>query len=563
MAQPSPAKRSRTAAPSKPPSSAAVDPSLANSLPSTSSRPDAPSSAPRSLTRREREQLLVVVESIAPPLVLEQTLSVPSLQGKTLRDALAVPGEGEEGVEIAVLRSAINESSTSALLSSTMMMSFDMSGDDGSASAKMLNEIDEFQRTVLGVLEQLEERTRGGKGVKREAEEDSSTAQPQQPPSKLPRKYMLHRSLTTGGTDLFTSAAMLSEADLADLSSIDDTDLIAVLPTLPSSLPPLPSHPTVPPPSLGSSSPRPPFSSFPSPSSSHIPALQRLNLAPEQRFAPLRDAEEDETEEGKEKGVDLLYYGVYGSSLAPAWDSTGAGGKGYVKSAGEALRKARVGRWEAALSSAPALLPSPASATVAEEREVSLTVEEQDTLKELGVSVEEFKNGLREREKELEVWRRLEANSRVLERVGRRQVARVLRVGREGREKERGKAGKGAVKEEGEGEGEENVGGLKVEGKEREEADALLLSLSRFIASRSTPNPSSTSSTSSSQSSISSRLIPPPSLLAHLTPLYLASTAKEPSYYGTLEEGNEKAVREGGFAQAPATGAAPAEDLQV
>lgn len=130
-------------------------------------------------------------------------------------------------------QACINESSTSALLASTMMMGFGggAHGADGgeAESASLLNEIDEFQRTVLGVVGELERRVGGDGGtscsscssvLRAWANESLRVAEneqkPQQEQGRTVQKYMLHRSLTTG-VDLFTSAAMLGEADLAEL----------------------------------------------------------------------------------------------------------------------------------------------------------------------------------------------------------------------------------------------------------------------------------------------------------------------------------------------------------
>lgn len=119
---------------------------------------------------------------------------------------------------------------------------------DADTNARLLNDVDEFQRVVGGVLDELERRyeEKEGKGkVKKEEDvegafrrvelfnvglsredkltfrlrrcsraDDSFAAD--QPPSKI-RKYMLHRTLANG-IDLFTSAAILSDADLEALS---------------------------------------------------------------------------------------------------------------------------------------------------------------------------------------------------------------------------------------------------------------------------------------------------------------------------------------------------------
>ncbi|BGP18828.1 hypothetical protein JCM10213_003483 [Rhodosporidiobolus nylandii] len=474
------------------------------------------------LREADREKLRVVVESLAPPMVLDQPLDTPGLTGQTLRAVLGAPATEEGGVELSVLRAALTNASTSALLSSTMMV-FDEAGQ--AASARLLNEIDEFQRTVTGVVDELERKalapsTSGkgkGKGVKREAD-DSPTPAASQPPSKL-RKYMLHRSLATG-VDLFTSATILNETDLTELAGVEDTDLISVLPPLPTSSSAAAASST---PSLGSSVPPPPSTLLTFP----LPPLQQAGLAPSPSASSSREEGCVDLSSRGEGCVDLLYYSPY-SSFAPAFDSSASsarGGEGYSRTAGRALASARRERWERAALSAPVLPAAPAFASLPARE---LGQEEKQALAALGVSEEEWFKQV----EELEVWRELERNARLVERVGGRQGARVSKLA-EGREE---KGVEGVKKEQEEGEG------VKVEGAEKEEADALLSSLSSLIAHR-----RASSTSTSTLSSASARLIPPPSLLRHLTPLLMASSAREPSYRGTLDEVNFRAVREGGM----------------
>ncbi|GAA6033388.1 hypothetical protein JCM8097_006726 [Rhodosporidiobolus ruineniae] len=511
-------------------------------------KPSPPSTAtPATLTPSEHHQLSTVVRSLAPPTVLDQHLSLPDFASQTLRHVFDPAAAPSPSLTIPILRAALNEATTSALLSSTMMV-FD-SASNGEASARLMNEIDDFQGTVLGVLDQLErgktEAAKGAeRGVKREADEDDASL----PPAKT-RKYMLHRSLATG-VDLFTSAAILSDADLAELSSVEDTDLIAVLPPLPSSSSSSTSLPSVPPPHLKEVNPRPsPFLVSPA---LRAPALTRFGMAPGQvakaRLAAaaasslpssgspafVKEEEEEEAEEEPEEPredgpqpVQFLAYSPF-SSFAPSYDSRDAT-MGYHASAQDALRRKRAGRWERLAKEAEALpaLPAPSLATAEEgDAQLALSAAEQATLEELGVELDAFLAGARSAAAELRVWAVLERNGRLIERVAGRQRARIRSAGRrEGRKAE--------VKSEEEGEGE------RVEGPEKEEAAALLASLSSLIALSSSPSPS--------PASPSSRLFPPAALLRTLTPLLLAHlpSAREPSFYGTLDEVNSRAVREG------------------
>jgi hypothetical protein len=129
----------------------------------------------------------------------------------------------------------LNEASTNALFSSAT--SLDASQEE---TTRLLNEVDSFQSTVLGLLDEVERRytaTRErqsngkGKGVKRELEEepgeissfslflDPSRLKPHEIAAAFqrPKKYMLHRGGANGG-DLFTSSAFLSDRDLEQVS---------------------------------------------------------------------------------------------------------------------------------------------------------------------------------------------------------------------------------------------------------------------------------------------------------------------------------------------------------
>ncbi|GAA5979841.1 hypothetical protein JCM11641_002710 [Rhodosporidiobolus odoratus] len=470
-------------------------------------------SSPMLLTQTDLQKLKVVVQILAPKTVLEQQLNVPEWEGKTLMDVLA-GGKGK--VEIPVLRAAVNEASTSALLSSTMMV-FD-SASSSEASAKLLNEIDEFQKTVLGVLEELDgsEGRQGERGVKREGEDDGTTASQPAPPTKM-KKYMLHRSLASG-VDLFTSAAILSESDLAEFSAATDTDLISVLPPLPSSA----SASTGPSPSLLDSTPTlgsilpPPCSALLSASTVNTAPLVLYGLAPDQT-QPNPPTEE---ERGETK---MLYYGPY-STFAPSFDSTGSSSSsrpdsagrrgGYSKSAEACLGRTRRARWTASALSTLESLQS-ARSTSTSPKEFEFEEDEKEVLRDLGIDVEVLRERVREEEG---TWKRLGGVSRMVERVGVRQRARVEQEG----SAEDGKP------EVGEG--------------EREDASLLLSHLSSLLASHSS-QPTSEASTSSVASHI--RLVPPPGVFRTLTPLYMAATARDPVYGGTGDEANHRAVREG------------------
>ncbi|BGP29688.1 hypothetical protein JCM10296v2_001427 [Rhodotorula toruloides] len=463
-----------------------------------------------SITQEDRQKVRVVVESLAPPTVLEQQLTVPTAP-KTLQDALS---DTADLLPISVLRACLNEACTSALLSSAMALDA-----DADTNARLLNDVDEFQRVVGGVLDELERRyeEKEGKGkVKKEEDAEDDSFRADQPSSKM-RKYMLHRTLANG-IDLFTSSAILSDADLEALSRVDDTDLIAVHPTSSSSL----SAPPAPP--LGSSNPRP------LPSSTEVarttaPA-QRVGMAPglwgkegdEYRrvFDPLNPTRRPTTL--------LSYPSPFLSSLAPTHDSSSGATEPYTRSASRALSELRSRRWEE-----KALRIEPV---------VEFSEEEKSVLREFGVEWPEELLGLLEHGEGEDVWSVLERNAERIVRLGRagvRRTRRALRVRQSGSAS--GEKGK-AVKRE------EDVKDVKEEDDEEEsaeateaeqaEAHALLQSLVSLIArlppSASTNRP---------------RILPPQSLLRSLTPLLVASSTKEASYDGTLEVGNDRAVRLG------------------
>ncbi|BGP22467.1 hypothetical protein Rt10032_c07g3071 [Rhodotorula toruloides] len=460
------------------------------------------------ITQEDRQKVRVVVESLAPVTVLEQQLTVPTAP-KTLQDALA---DTADLLPVSVLRACLNESCTSALLSSAMALDA-----DADTNARLLNDVDEFQRVVGGVLDELERsyEVKEGKGrVKKEEDAEVDALAANQPPSKM-RKYMLHRTLANG-IDLFSSAAILSDADLEALSRVDDTDLIAVHPTSSSSL----SGPPAPP--LGSSNPRP------LPSSTEVarttaPA-QRVGMAPglwgkegdEYRrvFDPLNPTRRTTTL--------LSYPSPFLSSLAPTHDSGSGATEPYTRSASRALSEARTRRWEEKARIAPV--------------QVEFNEEEKRVLRVFGIERPDELLGLLEGGEGDDIWGVLERNAERIVKLGRagvRRTRRALRV-RQGAGVEKGKAVKkddDVMDVQKEGAEEESMEATEAE---KAEAQALLQSLVSLIA-RLPPSNSSTRP----------RILPPPSLLRSLAPLLVASSTKEASYDGTLEPVNDRAVRLG------------------
>lgn len=123
--------------------------------------------------------------SLAPATVLEQQLTVPTAP-KTLQDALSTSADllpisvlrvrsrpffaslpsCSELITAPSLQACLNEACTSALLSSAMALDA-----DADTNARLLNDVDEFQRVVGGVLDELEkkyERNEGEGKVKKE-----------------------------------------------------------------------------------------------------------------------------------------------------------------------------------------------------------------------------------------------------------------------------------------------------------------------------------------------------------------------------------------------------------
>jgi len=75
-------------------------------------------------------------------------LSTPLAPGPTLRQALAPDAPLPS---VPTLRACISEASTSALLASALDF-----GNNDLDSARLLNDVDDFQRTVEGLLDQLD-----------------------------------------------------------------------------------------------------------------------------------------------------------------------------------------------------------------------------------------------------------------------------------------------------------------------------------------------------------------------------------------------------------------------
>ncbi|GAA5976701.1 hypothetical protein JCM21900_000276 [Sporobolomyces salmonicolor] len=346
------------------------------------------------------------------------------------------------------------------------------------------------------------------------------------------RRYMLHRTLPSG-TDLFTSAAILSDYDLSAISQVEDTDLIAVHPP-PSSSSSLAPAPV---PSLGTLNPPAPPAPLP------LPASQKAKIAPGQHpsIAPslpaLRPSSSGSGSAVRE--TQLLYYGAW-ASFAPSHDSLAATDAGYCRAASRALSDARVRRWERQL--VPARSRADVSLARADDAEpelqpqpLELTADERQTLAELNVHLEAFEQGAKLLQEEQKVWSVLERNRELLGRLGRMQVARIRRrAGREG--------GDDVKREE-----EESAGGTDgdaVDAVEKEEADALLRSLSSLVAAL------------SSTTSSACRVVPSPALIRSLTPLIISTLTREASYTGTLDAADAsglawaKAVKEGGMVKA-------------
>ncbi|GAA5934553.1 hypothetical protein JCM3775_000386 [Rhodotorula graminis] len=487
------------------------------------------------MSHQDRDKLAVVIHDLAPPLILDQPLSTPLAPGPTLRRALAPDAPL---ASVSTLRACISEASTSALLASAL----DFANNDLD-SARLLNDTDDFQRTVERLLDQLDhhhdDAPSSPKRVKRDDDADT------QPPTKT-RRYMLHRTLATG-VDLFTSSAILSDAELETLAALDDTDLVAVHPSVPSpsSAPPIPS--------LGDASPAPPAPAFPP----HVPPAARAGRAPGLRLERLEPT--SATHPSRQPTALLSYPSPFLSSLAPTHDSTCAT-EPYTRTASRALGALRARRAEERLAAG---------------REGGLTRDERDALSGVGIDVDGVVRVLEGEEVAEEgVEARLGRNAELIAQVGRAQVVRLRRAARArpalaaaAGGAARADAGEEARKEEQE---DEEEGLTKAGRQEKEDAAALLSSLTSLLSAHSSTRTLASSSCSSALDSASKTpsLLPPRTTLRTLTPLLLAARTSpgDAAYAGTLDEVNYRALREGQLAGAPAGEGAADEhvaDLKV
>ncbi|GAA5847782.1 hypothetical protein JCM9279_006633 [Rhodotorula babjevae] len=476
------------------------------------------------LSLQDRDKLAVVIIDLAPPLILDQPLSTPLAPGPTLRHALALDAPLPS---VSTLRACISEAATSALLASALDF-----GNNDLDSARLLNDTDDFQRTVEALLDQLDRPQHDAPSATKRVKRDDDADADAQPASKT-RRYMLHRTLATG-VDLFTSSAILSDAELETLAALDDTDLVAVHPSASSSssAPPIPS--------LGDASPAPPAPAFPP----HVPPAARAGRAPGlhlQRLEPTSAAHPS-----RQPTALLSYPSPFLSSLAPTHDSTCAT-EPYSRTAARALGALRAQRAEERLAAG---------------REGGLTRDERDALKEVGADVEGVVRVLRGGEAGAEQVRegedvaaRLGRNAELIAQVGRAQVVRLRRAART-RPVAAGVAGAGAGRAEGteeakKGSVEDEEEGLTKAGRqEKEDAAALLTSLTSLLSAHSSTRTDPSLSSASGAPPSTPSLLPPRSTLRTLTPLLLAArtTAGDAAYAGTLDEVNYRALREGQLA---------------
>ncbi|GAA5909836.1 hypothetical protein JCM8208_000963 [Rhodotorula glutinis] len=479
----------------------------------------APPPTASNISQQDRDKLAVVIIDLAPPLILDQPLSTPLAPGPTLRQALAPDAPL---ASLSTLRACISEAATSALLASALDF-----GNNDLDSARLLNDTDDFQRTVEGLLDQLDRQQHAPSAAKRVKRDDDANLEAQ-PPTKT-RRYMLHRTLATG-VDLFTSSAILSDAELETLAALDDTDLVAVHPSAPSS-----SASAPPVPSLGDASPAPPAPAFPP----HVPPAARAGRAPGlhlQRLEPTSAAHPS-----RQPTALLSYPSPFLSSLAPTHDSTCAT-EPYSRTASRALGALRAQRAEERLAAG---------------REGGLTRDERDALSGVGLGVDGVVRALQGEDEQAgeDVETRLGRNAELIAQVGRAQVVRLRRAARArpavaaaaaavgagaGRADEGEEAKKG-------GDEDEEEGLTKAGRQEKEDAAALLSSLTSLLSAHSSTRSPLSTSTSSGAPPKTPSLLPPRSTLRTLTPLLLAARTNpgDATYAGTLDEVNYRALREG------------------
>ncbi|GAA6022102.1 hypothetical protein JCM11491_002110 [Sporobolomyces phaffii] len=522
---------------------------------------------------RERNQLRVVAHGLAPQLVLDQPLSVPAAP-PTLRHCLAPDAPL---LAISVVRACLNEASTNALFSSAT--SLDASPEE---TTRLLNDVDSFQTTVLGLLDEVERRyaaeahrRAGPSGLKREFPRDDDDEADVKPATGA-KKYMLHRGGANGG-DLFTSAAFLSDRDLEAVSMLQDADLVAVHPAPPPTTTTTPAAAVLaaPVPTLGAL--HPPFP----PAHVPLPVALRWNLAPGQAAAvapflpPLvapPSVRAAANTAAMTRETRMLDYGVWTSAFAPSYDSQGSTDGGYYRAATRQVGRDAVKRWERGLVATEPLARIPLAPGRRDDDDpgrqlaagFDLSERERATLGELEVELSTFLQfAHRAASDERHVWAVLERNLELIQRLGAAQVARTRksakkeerrrRAGRVGggnaKKKDPAATGDGVAPEDGTAQGEERRD--LADGVEKQDADALLESFTSLLSSfyQSSRLPSLDPEASRTPPS----LLPAPSLVRSLAPLIVGELTREPSYTGALEalegpggQGWEKAVKEGG-----------------
>ncbi|GAA5991585.1 hypothetical protein JCM5350_002624 [Sporobolomyces pararoseus] len=563
----------------------ALDPSLfpdhqqPSTLESTATLPSSPSRPSIVIRERERNQLRVVAQGLAPELVLDQPLSVPDAP-TTFRNCLS---SDSKLLPISVLRACLNEASTNALFSSAT--SLDSSPEE---TTRLLNEVDSFQSTLLGLLDEVERRytlelqTEGSNdkvGVKKRELQDATTFN-----SNRTKKYMLHRGGANGG-DLFTSAAFLSENDLQQVSMLNEADLVAVHSTTTTTTTSS-SHSTQESiaPSLGSI--HPPFL----PPSTHLPISTKFSLAPGQSPAlaptlpPLippvapRTSSSSTVLKPLSRETRMLDYGVWNSgSTSLRFDSLGSTDGGYTRAANRLVGRERVKKYdkEFLLPSEPLRRIRFEQLTVEEEEEEKegrgekqLTIEEKKVLQGLEIDLQEFLEFTNRFERdEQKVWKVLENNLELINRLAGQQIGRVrksVKKEEKKRKQEIKKRGSSTLEGGAGGDSEDTSSSSSsvsvkrdiAEGVEKQDADTLLDSLtsllSSFYKSSILPSISTATTPTTTTTTTSPSLLPSPSLIRSLTPLIVSELHREASYYGALEplEGNdfktgwEKAVKE-------------------
>jgi hypothetical protein len=164
---------------------------------------------------------------------------------------------------------------------------------------------------------------------------------------------------------------------------------------------------------------------------------------------------------------------VWSSGFAPSFDSTGSTDGGYYRAARRQTGRDLVKKWERGLVASEPLPRLPLENDIAEEEDgekgLDLTDEEKETLGELKVEITSFLQFTKRAEKdEQHVWKVLERNLELIQRLGSAQVARTRKSAK--KEERRRRAGK---KKEANG-----VDGIKaedevVEGERRDFVDGV------------------------------------------------------------------------------------------